>query len=223
MFEVHFGDFEHYDRMQDDLFEVAAVISRFPNIREHEQYYLLAAIRRTLSLEKAFRQSIESCNGQMAATIIRLNLDTLARIYALYWAEETKNMDAESLSKAVAEGKSIRSMNLRGSKSKATDRWLIKQIEGLGDWIPDVYEKTSGAIHFSNFHIDQLIQQSRPVKKLENGSLLAEFVIGATEKDADPELYRELKQAFLHISIIIIAASRHRCELAFANILPDQT
>lgn len=210
-----FGDFSQYERARNDLYEVCKRILRFPREREHERHFLLAAIRRTLSLEAAFRQSIEACNGQMAMTLVRLNLDTLARFYALYWADETDGMTAEIFAKEVAQGKSIKDMKFRGAKEKASDKWLIKQIESLGDWIPVVYKKTSGAIHFSDFHINQLLQQAKPIKRLVDGSLHAELSIGPGEKDADPELYRELQQSFLHISLMLIVAIQHRCELAF--------
>lgn len=169
-------------------------------------------------MSKSFRQSVESCNGQMAVTLVRLHLDTLARFYALYWAEETTGVTAESFSKDVASGQSIRNMKLRGSKEKATDRWLIQQISGLGAWIENVYSTCSGAVHFSDFHINQLFQQSAPKEKFEDGSLRVEMVIGPGEKDADPEMYREVMQAFLHISMMLATAIEHRC-----GMLPEET
>lgn len=209
-----FGDFSQYEKARNDLFETSMLVFKFPSPREHERHFLLAAVRRTLSLESAFRQAVDSRNGQMAMTLIRLNLDTLARLYALYWAEDTKGMTAETLARDVAQGKSIKNMKFRGSKEKASDRWLILQIEGLGKWIPEVYKKTSGAIHFSDFHITQLLQQAKPVKMLDDGSLHAELFLGPGERDGSPELYRELQQAFLHISMMLIEALKHRCELA---------
>lgn len=209
-----FGDLSQYERARNDLYELCNVIPNFPSCCEHERHFLLAVIRRTFSLEVAFRQSLESRNGQMAMTLVRLNLDTLARLYGLYWAEDTNGMTAETFAKDVAQGKSIKDMKLRGAKVKASDRWLIRQIENLAEWIPIVYKKTSGAIHFSDFHITQLLQQAKPMRKLADGSLYVELSVGPGEKDASPELYRELQQAFLHISLMLITALRHRAELA---------
>ena len=209
-----FGDFSQHDRACEKLYDLVIELCQYPSERENERNYLLAAIRRTLSLSKAFRQAVESQNGQMASTLERLNLETLARTYALYWADETEGMSAETLSKAVSSGNSIRDMKLRGSKEKATDNWLIRQISGLGEWIKIVYDKTSGAIHFSDFHINQLLQQASPVEELEDGSLIARFIIGPGEKDADPELYREIMQAFLHISMMLVCAIEHRVAAA---------
>lgn len=209
-----FGDFSQYEKARKDIYEVCTQILTFPLEREHERNFLLAVIRRTLSLEAAFRQSIDASNGQIAMTLVRLNLDTLARLYGLYWADETDGMTAETFAQKIALGESIKDMKFRGAKEKASDRWLIEQIESLGDWISVVYKKTSGAIHFSDFHINQLLQQAKPIKKLKDGSLHVELSIGPGEKGADPELYRELQQSFLHISLMLIVAIQHRCELA---------
>jgi hypothetical protein len=217
-----FGDLSQHDRTCEDLYNLVAGLLQFPSTQENERNYILAAIRRTLSLNKAFRQAIESQNGQMAATLIRLNLDTLARTYALYWAEDTDGMSAETFSKAISDGQSIRNMKLRGANTKATDRWLIDQITNLEDWIPEVYKRTSGAIHFSNFHINQLLQQTSIIEQFDDGSLRVEFVIGPGEKDADPELYRELMQAFLHITMMFVCAVQHRVEVAIGSLSPKQ-
>lgn len=181
-----------------------------PDTKEAERHFLLAAIRRTLSLSKAFKQSIETQNGQVAGTLVRIHLDTLARSYALYWADETNGMSAESFAKEVAAGRGIQTMKLRGAKQRATDRWLIEQIEGLGEWIPKVYKATSGAIHFSDFHINQMLQQATEVKQNEDGSINIQLIVGPTEIGVSSEHYRELKQAFLHITLMLVEAIRGR-------------
>ena len=211
--EKFFGDWSEYKKARDDLFLVCSEALKFPRQHEHERHFILAAARRTLSLEMSLKQTIDSRNGQMAMTIVRLNLDTLARFYALYWADETKGMTAETFARDVAQGTSIRIMMFLGGKEKATDQWLIQKIVGLADWIPKVYKTTSGAIHFSDFHVTQLLQQCKPKKTLEDGSLQAELHIGATEYDPGPEYYKETQQAFFHILLMLIVAMKHRCEI----------
>lgn len=213
-----FGDFSQHKEANERFYSCCKALLSFPPSRENERHFILAAIRRTLSLSKSFQQSVETCNGQMAVTLVRLHLDTLARFYALYWADETAGMSAESFSKDVASGKSVKDMKLRGSNEKASDRWLIQQISGLGDWIKNVYSTCSGAVHFSDFHINQLLQQAVPKERFEDGSLQVQMVIGPGEKDADPEMYREIMQAFLHISLMLATAVEHRC-----GMLPEQT
>lgn len=217
-----FGDLSQHDRTCEELYNLVGGLVQFPSDNENERHYILAAIRRTLSLNKAFRQAIESQNGQMAATLVRLNLDTLARTYALYWAAETDGMSAETFSKVISDGQSVRDMKLRGANEKATDGWLIGQIISLGDWIPEVYKRTSGAIHFSDFHIKQLFQQAMVIERFDDGTLQAEFEIGPGERDADPELYRELMQAFLQITMMFVCAVRDRVEIAIGSLPPKQ-
>lgn len=213
-----FGDFSQHDRTCEQLYDLVSVLCRYPPENEWERIYLLAAIRRTLSLSKAFRQAVKSQNGQMASTLVRLNLDTLARTYALYWADETAGMSFETFSKAISDGCSIRNMKLRGSNERATDKWLIEQISPLGDWISEIYKNSSGAIHFSNFHINQLFQQSTVKDRYSDGSLLAEFTIGPGERDADIELYREIMQAFLHITMMFAYAVDQRVNAVVSSI-----
>jgi hypothetical protein len=197
--EKFFGDWSEYKKARDDIFWVCREALKFPRQHEHERNFILAAARRSLSLEMSLKQSIDSRNCQMAMTIVRLNLDTLARFYALYWADETKGMTAEVFARDVAQGVSVRNMRFFGGKQKATDQWLIQRIIGLADWIPKVYKTTSGAIHFSDFHVVQLLQQCKPNRELEDGSLQAEIRIEAAEFETGPEYYKETQQAFFHI------------------------
>lgn len=209
----YFGDWSDYKRARDEIFGICKEALKFPQQHEHERNYILAAARRSLSLEMSIRQTIDSRNGQMAMTIVRLNLDTLARFYALYWADETKGMSAETFARDVAQGVTIKSMRFYGGKEKATDQWLVQKIISLGNWLPKVYKATSGAIHFSDFHIAQLFQQCTPKKKCEDGSLVAELRLGGVEIEPGPEFYRETQQAFFHILQMLIVAMKHRCEL----------
>ena len=188
------------DEIKKDLQHIATTTASYTKIDEFERLYILAAARRTLSLIVAFQQSIECGNEQMAATIIRLNLDTVARFYALFWAEETQGMTAESFAKDVFQGRELRKMKLRNGKEKATDRWLITQIAGLGDWIESVYESTCGAIHFSDFHMERVLAQSQGNESQSDGSVKVNIVFGGTEARADSGAHPKLNQAFSHWS-----------------------
>lgn len=208
-----FGGNDSFAAVRRRLFDAAERVLQFPPARENERHFLLAAARRTLSLERAFLQAVEDNNGQVAKTFVRLNLDTLARCYALYWAERSSGMTAESFAREVAGGKEIRSFKFCDQKEKATDRWLIEQISGLDEWIKPVYENTSGVIHFSDFHIKQLFQQAKLQERMADGSIRAEFEIGATERDPPAGLYTEVRRAFLHLTEMLIVLIQHRCDM----------
>lgn len=209
-----FGDFLQYDRAKIELDNISVILVDFPDEQENERNFILAAVRRTHSLTLAFRQAIDSKNGQMALTILRLNLDTLARFYALYWADETEGMTAEFLARSVMQGRSIRDFKFRGSGRKATDQWLIQQIAGLGDWIAEAYRITSGSIHFSEFHIKQVLSQAENITRLEDGSVqLQSVLIDGPDRASGSDHYQEVKQAFLHVTLMLICAMKDRCGL----------
>ena len=157
----------------------------------------------------------------MAVTILRLNLDTLARTYALCWADETPGMTAESFASDVMNGKHIRDMKLRGSKSKAQDGWLIDQISGLDTWVKTVYQETSGAIHFSSFHLKQLLKQNTKSTPMPDGSIMLNIVLGGTEYGSKPEDYRRIQQAFCHITSMLLVLIQDRCGLLRRNLEPN--
>lgn len=207
------GNHPMLDRVKDDLDSCAIAAIDLPDSLEFEKIYIFAAIRRTLSLIVAFRQSIEVGNEQMAATILRLNLDTVARFYALFWADETDNLGAEEFAKLVFEGSQINKMKLRNQKDKATDSWLISQIETLEPWIKDVYQTTSGAIHFSDFHMNMVLRQIESYTPHEGGGVKVRLVLGGTEKINSPNQYNILKQAFTHICLLLVCAMKDRCGL----------
>ncbi len=210
---VMVGNHPLLDRVKADLDDCALATVEHPDCQEFETIYIFAAIRRTLSLIVAFRQSIEVGNEQMAATILRLNLDTVARFYALFWADETDGMDAESFAKKVFDGDQINRMKLRNQKEQATDSWLISQIETLGPWIKDVYGNSSGAIHFSDFHMKRVLQQAESSTPHEGGDLKLKLVLGGTEKINTPDQYKTIEQAFIHICMLLIHAMKDRCGL----------
>lgn len=207
---VMVGDFPDLDRVKRDLDECALAVTRHPDCQEFERIYVLAAVRRTLSLIVAFRQSITVGNEQMAATLLRLNLDTVARFYALFWAEETNGLSPELFARKVFEGEAIKNMKLRNQNQKASDRWLIDQIDGLGPWIKNVYKETSGAIHFSDFHMKRLMSQAKVKDGTEEGTSVW-LVLAGTE--TDPGNYTILTQAFNHICQLLVCAMQDRCGL----------
>ena len=205
------------DQIKPLLESLISPITGLPDQYEMEKLYLLAAIRRSLSLLISFRHSVEVGNEQMASTILRLHLDTLARIYALSWADDTSNMTAESFAKDVFADKPIRKMKFRGSKNLATDAWLIKQISGLDTWIEDVYRDTCGAVHFSKFHMERVLAQSTDSTEISDGSLRLNLAFGGTEKDSKPEDYARIQQAFCHITALLLWPIQDRCGLTIRD------
>lgn len=205
------GHIPQLDQVKDDLDTCIASITNLPECGDFEKLYIYAAYRRTLSLIIAFQHAVDVGNEQMAATLLRLNLDTLSRFYALFWAEETEGMTAESFAKLVFDGEQINKMKLRNQTCQATDSWLISQIEPLGSWIADVYKTCCGAVHFSGFHMERVLKQATGHELQDGGELKVTLVLGGTEKGSSPDQYNTLMQAFTHICLLLVCAMQDRC------------
>lgn len=204
-------NFADYDEIKHNLEKVFASSLDLPVHSRYERHFIWGAIRRTHSLSLAMRQSIEAKNGQMVSTLIRLNLDTLARFHALFWADETPDLTSEEFAKQVFDGKQIRDFSLREGKQKALDWWLIKQITPLADWIPVVYKNASGAIHFSDFHVHQVLMSSKKLRDISDTDDEERLVsMDPTDQSPDIEDYQKAKAAFSHISMMLVAAIKDR-------------
>ncbi|SOH93955.1 hypothetical protein SAMN06273572_102634 [Monaibacterium marinum] len=201
------------DSVVGDLRICAEAVAKLGDNIEFEKLFILAAIRRTLSLIEAFQHSVEVSNEQILTTILRLNLDTLARFYALFWAEDTDGMDAEIFAKKVFDGERINQMKLRNQNEKATDAWLMKQIKPLGSWIDHVYKNSSGAVHLSDFHMKRVYAQIYDRETVEGVGLKVKMAFGGTEKNSSPDDYRDAVLGFTHICLLLVDAIKDRCGL----------
>src|SRR5271166_5275879 len=54
----------------------------------YQHFYLFGIARRALAQSSAFRQMIVSRNSIVASSILRLQLDTVLRLYAIFWVAD---------------------------------------------------------------------------------------------------------------------------------------
>ena len=112
-------------------------------------FWMLAAINRSLSSIDAFGQLTRKCNYLAAFSIVRLHLDTLLRLYAT-----TLATDANGLVERLMGGNELRKEKDRDGKLM-TDSYLVERLQQdlQLTWVTSVYKKTSGFIHLSHTHI----------------------------------------------------------------------
>ena len=110
-------------------------------------FYLISALNRSYCLLRGFCDLIETRNFIAAAPLVRLQLDTCARINALTLVDDPYEFAAD-----VLDGKQINKIKDR-SGTKMTDRHLVECLAQEYSWIDDVYQQTSAYIHFSNKHL----------------------------------------------------------------------
>lgn len=108
---------------------------------------MIAAVSRSYSLVDGFLSAFDTWNPIVAAPIIRMQIDTLVRI--AYTANAPR---ADDIADHVISGGEFR--KLRDAEGKPlTDSRLLEPAEKTHPWLSNVYEATSGWVHFSPAHL----------------------------------------------------------------------
>lgn len=132
---------------EDKFKALAAAMMQAGNGLYPVDYYVSGVINRSLSLIYGFETLIESKNFLSAAHLVRTLLDNYLRLSALWLVTEPHKVATQ-----VWEGTPIYKIADQDGK-KMTDSYLRDKVAETYPWIVDVYNETSGFIHFSNKHI----------------------------------------------------------------------
>ncbi len=127
--------------------------------------FLIAVLNRTVNLNKAFTSLIRDKNFIAAAPLVRVNLDSLLRIYAARISE----YDINTFALKVMQGDFIRRMKANDSNEKLTDTYLVEQISKVEDmeWVKKVYEAGNSFVHFG----DNIIFSSQQITNEEQRTI----------------------------------------------------
>ena len=121
-----------------------------PNVEVFD-FFLIAALNRTVNISKAYTNLIRENNFIAAAPLVRINIDTLLRLYASIICEFDRNTFASK----VMKGELIKKMKLRGTKIDLRDDTLyieLSKIKGM-EWVSEIYKAGSSFIHLEKSHI----------------------------------------------------------------------
>lgn len=162
----------------------------------HQHLFLYGIANRTLAQTRAFRQCIEDRNGLVATALLRLQLDTALRLYALFWVA-----DPNAFSYEVFSGAQIDRLKAADGE-RMTDKYLRAKLVSHYSWMETVYKQTSGSIHFSSRHIFDALE----MKDAETGACT--LCLGPNKPEKPIEYYSDCLAAFLHINMIILEAVR---------------
>ena len=106
-----------------------------------------AVLTRSYSLVDGFISAFDSWNLIVAAPVLRMQLDSLTRL--AYMANAPR---ADEVAEYVIKGGEFR--KLADSEGKPlSDARLIEHAKATHPWVKDVYEATSGWVHFSPVHV----------------------------------------------------------------------
>jgi hypothetical protein len=129
----------------------------------------MSAINRSMSMIGGVEVLIKSSNMICVRSLLRLQIDTALRFFALFLVD-TPHVLAEK----ILDGQQINNIK-DSSGNKMTDWYLRSKLEREHPWISQVYKNLSGYIHLSDRHM------FAPVEKVDEASLSISFSIG--EKD----------------------------------------
>lgn len=175
-----------------------------------QRLFLFGAAKRTLAQAEGFRVMQDACNATVAASLVRLQLDTLLRLYALWWVT-----DADAFADEVFGGRPINRIKAADGQVM-TDADLYRRLSDVIPWIRTVYQETSGFVHFSERHLLAVLQAS------DVGDDDGAFVLNVDPLDAErPSTYfNQLASSFTDVTMRIGSALNERFDLIAVN--PDQ-
>lgn len=108
---------------------------------------VMGIVKRCLSTTSAIENMVVNGNLTCARAILRMHLDTVLRLSAFWLSKDPHEMASKVLS-----GDSIGKMKDKDNK-KMTDLYLAKCLGINYEWVPEVYKRTCGYIHFSESHV----------------------------------------------------------------------
>jgi|TARA_B110000285_G_scaffold137233_1_gene153743 hypothetical protein len=125
--------------------------------------FCFTVLNRTINLNRGYITLVEDSNYIAAAPLVRLNLDSLLRIFASIQSE----FNVEVFANKVRHGAKIRDILYhKNIKQKLTDTKLVnllKEIKGF-KWVDKIYDVGCGYVHLSNQHFYSSVR----VKESEN-------------------------------------------------------
>ena len=138
------------DAEGDQLIQVGKILLESFGITEFT-IFCIAILNRTINLNRGYISLLNEENYIAAAPLVRLNLDSLLRVFASTQSE----FDYEKFANEVRNGKKISDIYDSNKKKKLRDSELVrrlKKIKGFS-WVKDGYNIGSGFVHFSHQHV----------------------------------------------------------------------
>jgi hypothetical protein len=137
---------------------------------------LISIVNRTVNLNTAFTSLMRSNNFIAGAPLVRINLDSLLRMYASLISPYDRNTFAEK----VISGEQIRKMKLGNTNKSLHDVTLVDElskIEGM-DWVKKIYDAGNSYIHFCEAIIfsSQIVQSEEEQTVMQTIGIHDSFV-----------------------------------------------
>lgn len=128
----------------------------------HVDLIMIAAVKRSLSLASGMIAMVQSKNMVCARAILRMQIDTVSRLLAYTYVDNPALM-----AKALIGGTPLKKFKCRDGKA-LLDGYLVDRMTKSYPWTRNVYDFTSGYVHFSE---QQLFDSVHSVGEDQNPTL----------------------------------------------------
>lgn len=145
------------------------------------------ALNRSKAHIAGFSTLIKAKNLICSGALLRLQLDTAMRFFAAFLVERPHDF-----AMSVLRGEKVRDLKDRSGK-KMTDVYLCQKLGEEFEWVPRVYERTSGYVHLSSTH---LMSALSPSSGADVDDWTFTIKISAEDKPLPETIYIEASDAF---------------------------
>ncbi|SDY10252.1 hypothetical protein SAMN05444411_1257 [Lutibacter oricola] len=113
--------------------------------------FCTSILNRTINLNRGYISLVKDSNYITAAPLVRLNLDSLLRLFASTQCE----YHYEKFAEKVRKGEKISMMYDFNKKKQLRDSELVKRLKKIKGfkWTNEIYKIGSGYVHLSNQHL----------------------------------------------------------------------
>jgi len=111
-------------------------------------------LARSLNLIRGFGLLIEGSSYECAASIFRLQLDNVLRLFGVVTCN-----DPHGIADQVLSGTALRKI-AHSTGPKMTDTFLVDLLSKNNQWLPNAYAVASGFVHLSEQHFQHMLMQS---------------------------------------------------------------
>ena len=170
-------------------------------------YFLLGAMKRTLSQSLGFRKLVEGWNFSCATILVRTQIDTAMRINGIPLLANPE-IDV----KRIFDGEAM-FFNLKSEKGEPmTDAYLRKRLSEKYPWVTQLYTDTSDFVHLSFRHLWPTLVETNDENQM------AYFVVSGEDPKHEEANYYDVADAFFKVSkmtstlLLALLLARHRIE-----------
>lgn len=153
---------------------------------------MVGATKRSLSLGHGLLAMISAKNMTCARAIVRMQIDTVSRLLAFTYVD-----DPEKMAIKVIGGTPLNVFRSREGK-KLRDAYLVDAMTKSHHWVREVYNRTSGEVHFSEQQFFSSIQS------LDDPERTVHMMISPLDENFPEVSWIELSECFHELNEIMI-------------------